>query len=229
MNLIVIIAMFAITAIILWFIYDINIKKFKNFAIEEEKRLNQITDKLPQNREVCENILKELNNDKVKIEENNNYESSLYIAVSDKIIIANTKGSYTRIQTIAHECLHSIQNRKMLMFNFIFSNLYIIYYIIASVLGIFNIIQNKILLVIIFIILSYIYYFIRSYLENDAMIKARYVAEKYIKDTNLLTEEETKQIVESYDKLNENGIKTTNYSLMLGTILKTIILSIFCF
>ena len=37
--------------------------------------------------------------------------------------IANINKTCTRIQTIAHECVHSIQNRKLLMFNFIFSML----------------------------------------------------------------------------------------------------------
>ena len=51
----------------------------------------------------------------MKVEENGDNEASLYIAVTNKILIANISNTYTRIQTIAHECLHSIQNKKIIM------------------------------------------------------------------------------------------------------------------
>ena len=98
-----------------------NIKEMKEIASNEE--LNKIAKKYPSNTEICKEILKKLNNTKVKIEENTNSESTLYIAITDKISIGNTHESYTRIQTMAHECLHSVQDRKLLIFNFIYSNL----------------------------------------------------------------------------------------------------------
>ena len=76
------------------------------------------------------------------------------------------------------------------------------------------------------IFLSYIYYFVRSYLENDAMIKAKYVAEEYMKEAKILLEEELENIVNSYNKLNNIGIKTVNFQLMMETTIKTIILAI---
>ena len=53
------------------------------------------------------------------------------------------KNSFTRIQTIAHECLHSIQGKNLLIFNFIFSNIYLLYFIVISVLAAFNILPNN--------------------------------------------------------------------------------------
>ena len=97
----------------------------------------------------------------------------MYIAVTNKITIADVKNSYTRIQTLAHECLHSVQNRKILLFNFIYSNIYLLYFFLCTILAVFNKIKNGMLYVSIMLILSYIYYFVRSYLENDAMIKAK--------------------------------------------------------
>ena len=65
-------------------------------------------------------MLKMLDNKNVKIEEAKDTGTSLYIAVTNKISIADMKNNYARIQTIAHECIHSCQDRRLLLFNFIF-------------------------------------------------------------------------------------------------------------
>ena len=114
--------------ILFCYIYKINIKtlkKIKDFG-RENKDLDGIVKKYPSNVEICKFMLGKLKNDNVKIEENKDYQSSFYIAISNKIIIANIEKSYTRIQTIAHECLHSIQDRRKLLFNYIYSNIYFI-------------------------------------------------------------------------------------------------------
>ena len=203
-----------------------NIKKIKQFAENEENKFNEETNKYPPNIEICKYILKKLNNTKVKVEEDKNSKTSLYIAITDKIIIANVKNSYTRIQTIAHECLHSIQDRKILLFNFIFSNIYMLYFFTITILGILNILKNEMLFLTLMIIFSYIYYFVRSYLENDAMIKAKFIAKEYMQEIKLSSDDNITQIVESYDKLNNMGIKITNFQLMFETIIKVIIVII---
>ena len=134
--------------------------------------------------------------------------------------------SFTRIQTIAHECLHSIQDRKILLFNFIYSNIYIIYFYLVAILAIFKKIPDKMLFLTLYIIFSFIYYFVRSYLENDAMIKARFLAKEYMEDEKISTEQEIKQIVNEYDKLNNIGIKAVNYGLFANIVIKTIVLAL---
>ena len=62
---------------------------------------------------MAKNVLSNAANRHNKMEENKEAKTSMYIAVSDKIVIADVKQSYTRIQTIAHECLHSVQKRKI--------------------------------------------------------------------------------------------------------------------
>ena len=213
--------------LILAIVYQINIKKVKEFA--ERKELDEITKKYPSNIEICKSILKKLGNENVKIEEDKEASNCLYIAITNKIIIADVKNSYTRIQTIAHEALHSIQNRRVLLFNFIFSNIYLIYFAIVSIMAIFKILPHKMLFLSIFMVLGYTYYFIRSYLEQDAMTKARFVAEKYLEEQNLSSKEEIEKIVNEYDKLNDVGIRHVNYSLMMGTLVKTIIVTLICF
>ena len=226
MEYVIIILILLIILLILVKIYDFNIRKLKEYVELEEKKLNELTNQFPSNINICKYVLNKLNNNKVKIEENKDTQTCLYIAVTDKIIIANVKNSYTRIQTICHECLHSIQNRKMLLFNFVYSNLYLLYFAITLGLGVFNKVPNKNVFFCLMIIFSYVYYFIRSYLENDAMIKARYLAKEYMEETNILTKKEIKSIVGSYDTVNEMGIKMTNYQLFFETIIKIIIVAI---
>ena len=89
-------------------------KKLKELGYD--KGLNEITNKLPENKEICKSILKMLNNENVKIEESESNQASLYMLLSNSIIIANIKNTFTRVQTVAHECLHSIQNKKNFAF-----------------------------------------------------------------------------------------------------------------
>lgn len=215
-----------VITVILKFIFDYNMKVLKNIGKDEE--LDKIAKKYPSNIEMCKSYLKKLGNEKVKIEENKDSEASLYIAITDKISIANISNTYTRIQTIAHECLHSIQDRKILMFNFIFSNIYIIYFLAICVLGILNLLPAKMLFLNIFLVFSFANYMVRAYLENDAMIKARYLAKEYIDKNDYSTEQEKSKLVDGFDKINKVGIKCINYNLFLGIMVKLIIFSIIC-
>lgn len=226
MNLIIIIMLLAVVLLVLAKVYDINMRKLKQFVEYEEKKFNKLIEGYPSNIEICKYILNKLNNSTVKIVEDKEAKTSMYIALSDKIIIADVKRSYTRIQTIAHECLHSVQKRKMQVFNFIYSNIYLLYFVIVTILAILNKLQDSMLYIAIMILFSYIYYFVRSYLENDAMIKAKYLAKEFMEEVKISSDEEIDKIIKSYEKLNDIGIKTVNYQLMLETLIKVIILAI---
>ena len=226
---VLIICLFVI-AIIYW-IFDVNMKKIKDEA--ENKKLDEIVNKFPANEEICKNILKKLGNEKVKVKENEDKENktSLYIAISDTIFIANIKDTYTRIQTIAHECLHSVQNRKMLLFNFYYSNVYLLYFILSIILTIFGVLKNYNLQIIILTLMGLVYYVVRSYLETDAMTKAKYVAEDYMKEyidkNKICTEKEIEEMSKQYDRINKIGIPVTNAILFSNTLIKVIIYTVF--
>ena len=100
--------------IVVYLVFEVNMKKIKKEG--NNKKLDELESRFPENEEICKTILKKLGNEKVKIKENEDKENktSLYVAISDTIFIANIKDTYTRIQTIAHECLHSIQNKRTL-------------------------------------------------------------------------------------------------------------------
>lgn len=231
MEYIVIIIVSIITIVLLKVGLNIHIKDIKQVKeIGYDKNLNGIANKFPENKQICESILKELENSKVKIEENNETKTSLYLAVTDKIIIANMKDTFARIQTIAHECLHSVQSRKTLMFNFIFSNIFLLYFVASIPLIFFNAGNCKLIYLLIYIFMGLIYCTIRVYLENEAMSKAFYVAKDYMnsykeKDEKI-SDNDVNTILKNLAVLNKTGIPLTNFWLVSGVLIKIILLSL---
>ena len=207
--------------IIILFMMKTNVKELEQIALDKE--LNTISEKFPDNTEICKSILKKLENETTQIEEAQKSEATLYIAIQDKISIGNTHKSFSRIQTMAHECLHSIQDKKMLIFNFIYSNIYLLYFAIICILVILKKIDNTMMYSNIFLILSFIYYVVRVFLENDAMIKAQYIAKEYMQEQAVATEEEVNKIFEGFQNLNKELIKGTNCNLFTGIMIKLVI------
>lgn len=230
MEYIIIIIVSIITIVVLKIGFNVSIKNIKKLKqIGYDKNLNNIAEKFPSNKEICKEILNKLNNNNVKIEENNDSKASLYIAITNKIIIANIQDTFTRIQTIAHECLHSVQNRKTLIFNFIYSNIFILYFLVALFLILFDIGKSSIY-VQIFIFMSVIYSVVRCYLENEAMSRALYVAKDYMNQqaekNERIKKEDIDLLVQNFENINKMGIPLTNFSIIVGNILKIIILSL---
>lgn len=223
MEFIILLIIFIITYIILKIIFDVNLRKLKQICIDEQ--LDELTAKYSDNIEICKWYLNRINNKNVKIEEDKKSNATLYLVKGNKIFIGNLNNSYTRIQTIAHECLHSIQSKKLLWLNFIFSNIYLIYFALISVFAILKILPEKSMFLSILIIMGLIYYSVRTYLEDDAMIKARFLSEEYMKETKILQENQIQRVLNKYDKINDLGIKATNFQLLAKTLIKDIILT----
>ncbi|MCI8700380.1 MAG: hypothetical protein HFJ47_03445 [Clostridia bacterium] len=224
MENIIIITICTVAIITIKIILSININEIKKIGMD--KSLNKIAEKYPSNEEICKRILRKLNNKKVKVEKNEESNNTMYIAMIDKIVIGNTKGSYTRIQTMAHECLHTIQSRRTLMFNVIYSNIYMIFYLAIIIMIISKITQNYMVIINIFLIMSLIYYMIRIYLEDEAMYKAKELAKEYMEEVAISDKEEIKTITDGFEKLNKVGIKAVHYSTFTAILLKVIIFSI---
>lgn len=224
MNYICLIAICLALMVLLAIIFKLNPKDSKQIA--ENQELNKIAGKYPSNLEICKDILKMLENDNVKIEEDNEAKDSLYMVAFNKIVIAGKQNNFTRIQTIAHECIHTIQDKRIQMFNFVFSNVCIIYFFMAIVLGIFKLLPDKMLILNIYTLLSFIQFTVRVYLENDAMIKAKFLAKEYMQNSNACTNEEIDKVTDGFEQINKMGIKGYSFSLVLGIFIKIIILSV---
>ncbi len=216
---------FLILAIILFkFVFKINLKKAKE--LQENKELEKITDKFPKNVEVAKEMLGMLENEGVKIEEAKDTQTSLYIAITNKISIADMKNNYARLQTIAHECLHSCQDRTLLLFNFIFSNINIIYFCIVTILTLFKVVNNQILQIAILMLFTLVQFAVRSFLEIDAMTRAKFLAKEYIEKKKLCTEEEKEELLKEYDKINKVGIPFTVDNLLTNGLIRVLIYTV---
>ncbi|MFR8145534.1 MAG: hypothetical protein ACLU8Y_01585 [Clostridia bacterium] len=222
MELLIILIIIIITQITLKIVLKTNKKEIMKIA--ENERLNDRTQELPDNVVICKEILKKLNNEKVKVEEEEKTNCFYFIA-TDKIILNKDKKFFTRIQTIAHECVHSIQNKNVLWFNYIFTNLLNLFWLVITILTVVGVIKNYILFVSIMLILAMVFYVIRSYLEIEAMTKAKYIAKEYLEEHNV---KETKEITEEYEKINNIGIKYTCYKLISSKLYLIILYIIIC-
>ena len=223
MKFIIILVVLTLIYIFLKIVFSVKIKKLKQF--EKDEYLDKVVSKYPENTQICEEILKKVNNNTVKIEEDPNANTTLYLVMSNKIFIANLNKSYTRIQTIAHECLHSIQDKKILWSNFIFSNIYLIYFFAVLIIAIFGKLPNQMACITTLAILGIVYLIVRMYLENDAMIKARFLAKEYMEEKGISSKDEIESLVKKYDELNDIGIKFINFKFFEGIIIKAVILS----
>ena len=231
MELLAILLLSFVIILILGILLGFNLKNIKLLKqIGENKELNNITDVLPENEQICKDILKILKNENVNIKlGSEESQSSLYIVATNSILIANIKNTFTRVQTIAHECIHSVQDKRLLWFNFIFSNIYLLYFVITVVLAVFNMLPMINVFAIILIMMSLLLYFVRSYLEIDAMTKARYLAKEYMKDNkDLISETNIETVIENYDKLNKVGIKFYCFNLIFKYLIKVIIFCLIC-
>ena len=91
-----------------------------------------------------------------------------------------------------------------------------------------NLLPYKLVFLNILLLLGLVYYSVRIYLENDAMIKARYLAKEYMEEKNISSIDEINKIVSGFDYINNIGIKCVNYNLFLGIMVKVLIFSIIC-
>ena len=228
----VIIIIFLVFLLVLKIGLNIKIKDVKRLKqLSQDNTLNKITNVFPKNKEICEEILKELNNKDVEIEElgeDSKSQTSLYLVMQNKIIIANIKDNFARIQTIAHECIHSIQNKQILKFNFIFSNISNLYFLVICILAILNLFNEQVwyCLLISLILIQSISFIVRSHLETDAMTRAEYVTGDYINEKNLLNKDDEEKIINTYKEINNIGIKLYNYILISKKVLGVIVLCI---
>ena len=224
MENIIYIILISLTIVLFKFIFKINLKKAKE--LQRNKELEKITDKFPENIQIAQEMLELLDNKGVKIEEAKNTETSLYIAITNKISIADMKNNYARIQTIAHECLHSCQDRTLLMFNFIFSNINMIYFFIITILTVFKVINNQMLQIAILMLFTLIQFAVRSFLEIDAMTKSRFLAKEYMEKKKLCTDEEKEKLLKEYENINKIGIPFVVDNLLTSGLVRVLIYTV---
>lgn len=221
MEPIVVIAFILASTVLLKIAFSIDTKEVE--PLKENKDLEILTNKLPENTQIAKEMLEILGNQTVKVEVSKNSKTSLYIAITNKISIADIKNNYARIQTIAHECLHSVQDRRLLLFNFIFSNIIILYWLTISILTAIHVITNIAIPVFMLLLMATIKLAIRGFLETDAIIKSKYLSKEYMESKNILTEKEIISIIEKYDEINKIAVPFTILRILSASLISIFI------
>lgn len=228
MEYVIIIVLMLFTILILKIGLNIKIKDIKKVKeLGYDEKTNKMLKDFSDNSTICKDILEMLNNKDVKIEEVQDEKSttSLYMVMQNKILIGNVNDSFTKIQTIAHECIHSVQNKTLLKFNFIISNINIICFAIVCILALFNVVNKEVsnVLLIALILMQFIFFTVRSFLEIDAMTRAESLTKEYIDKTKLLSKKDAETIENKYKEINKIGIKLYTFTLACQAMIKPII------
>lgn len=224
---IVVIICCAITLILFKIFLNINLKSIKGLEKRDSTNLENLSLTFPGDEQICKDILNKLNNTSdVKIKIDEEYNSCVYTIFDNTITIGKFKQNHMKIQTIAHECIHACQNKRTLWANFIFTNIYLIYFWLVLILELLNKLPYANIHILILLFLSIIQYLVRNSLETDAMIRARYIAKEYIEENRILDEEEKNKLLTEYDEVNNIGIPFMNFYLISKNLIKTIIISI---
>lgn len=215
-----------ITLILVKIFLNVKFKDIKGLKDRKSDKLEELANKFPSDEKICKDILRQLNNESVEIKSEPEYTSCLYTIFNNTITIGKFQQNYMKLQTIAHECVHSQQNKITLWSNFIFTNIYLIYFITILILEFLNKLPYADVHIVILLFLSLIQYIIRNTLETDAMTRAKYIAKEYIEINKILNKEEEEMLLQEYDEINKIIIPFANYSLIFSNVMKVIIFSL---
>ena len=165
-----------------------NLKEFINYYIKgknSEHDFNEINTRLPSNEVIASQVLKKLDNDKTKLKTDNDIKGNYYVFLNDTIYLSNKNKSgkeYSRITVICHECIHSIQSKKLQMLNFVLSNLEIVVFVICLILNL--ILKNQNYTQIIYTVIVVLSIIPRFILEIHASLGSISLTKKYIEEEN---------------------------------------------
>lgn len=189
--------------------------------------MEKILQKKPE--EICKDILKVINNEKVKVEVDENSKSSLYVFLNNTIYISSKPSKVksadeqnkSKVLVIAHECVHSMQSKIIQILNFLLANLEIILFIITLIAKIFfkkySILSN------IYCVVAILSIIIRWYLEMHAIINSVKVTVRYMLK-NKVNKESIKQVVKFYKNKMLKTIPLFIISLFIFKIIRLFII-----
>jgi hypothetical protein len=191
--------------LVLAFIYN---KKLNTEDITFDKDLSPEIARLDDNIVITKQILGILENDHTKVKQNKdeNAKISFYNHDTDTIIMKNNMNDmkdFTRVVHIAHECIHTTQDKKFLIINKLFSNIQILYFLFLIIYLFYNKDEKiGLILVTVQILLWFATFFIKVVIESDASYRAANLANKYLEDKI------DKSLLEKFNKKVEENIYT---------------------
>lgn len=192
---------------------------------EKKVQLLNISNKFCSNDIVCKQILELLNNETTNIKLDTDIKSNYYVFFTDTIYLSDkeiTKNGYQRICVIAHECIHSIQNKTTQVINFTLSNVELIAFVISLICIIFKFNTNIVFFG--YLILNILSSIPRLILEIDATIRSIDLSRKYMEYK--LDENELSSILKVYKLQIVLFWPLFIVSLLMGRALRIVIIYI---
>jgi len=168
--------------IILFFMCN---RKIDNNEVLHDEVISPLVKEIGDNEKVAKEILNYIGNKTTKVVKNEDekIKASFYDGNLDKITIKNTNDleDCSRVIHIAHECIHSVQEKKLVKFHFIISNIQILYFLGIFIYFFYNKDLNlrfNLLLIQMFIFI--ITFFMKIVLESDATYRGPELAFEYL-------------------------------------------------
>lgn len=155
--------------------------------------------------EICKDILKIIDNERVNVEIDENCKNSLYVFLNNTIYISNKTNNKknvdeqnkSKVLVIAHECAHSIQSKLLQIVNFILANLEMILFAAVIIARVFFFKYNVLLNT--YLVVSLLSITVRWYLEMNATINSVKIASSYMLQ-NGVAKEQIKELIKYYKK-----------------------------
>lgn len=158
------------------------IKSLSKNSIETNE-LNITISKLPENKEICRDVLDNiLMKKEVKVKVDEDFKGNYYNGVTNEITLSGKEKQETHISrpmVVCHECIHATQSKVLHYINYIGSNLEVLLFVI-TLISIF-IFKNIDILLIIYNIIGITIIIIRTILELQAIYKAIPLSNIYMK------------------------------------------------
>lgn len=161
--------------------------KVSNSNVIYDECISPILEKLGDNESITKDVLQYISNYNTKVQKNKdkNEKISYYNVNNDKIIIKDTQDlkDCSRLIQICHECVHSIQSKKILKMNYIFSNINILYFLLTFLYFFYNnSYGTRMILLIIQLFIFIVTFVLKIIVESDATYRATIVARDYLQN-----------------------------------------------
>lgn len=165
----------------------------------DRKKADAIVEKLPSNTEIASDVFNMIENTTTKMVLEESTKASYYVFLTDTIYLSNNaevKNRYTRLCTLCHEMIHSIQPKWLQKLNFAFSNFELLSFIVILILFFLKIAVPYLLgIYIVILILSSIP---RIVLETEAILKSVLLSKKYLDSVKEISLEDKQYLLNIY-------------------------------
>ena len=168
--------------LILFFTFS---KKLNENEVLHDESVSKVLKEIGNNENLAKDVLNYIGNTTTIVEKNEDpkIKASFYNGSTDKITIKDTKDleECSRLIHISHECIHSIQSKKIIKLHFLLSNIQILYFLGIFIYFFYNKnIELRMDLLLIQLFIFILTFFVKIVLESDATYRGPILAFDYL-------------------------------------------------